>query len=354
MPSRKLSHFLPLLALLCGCGLEPEPRAGGRTQEPQAASQQLGEVARALKPYERFLGGVWRCVFSDGIAQHDAWSWGPGRQSLLRTTDGLAGDGTRWRAFQVVYVDPRDGRVRSFAMSPHAGGVARGELRFEGEVLEQRMEMHQTGGVRELDLRHVFDGPDRYRATLSEHHATSATVEMAVWDYERVAASESTLPAAQSNEPSRTRLRAFASYVGSSWRAPSAGDGSPSLRTELAWMPQVAALRARVYAEASSDARNGGTALLDAYVYELPLEASLRVLALAHDGDVYEGSAEAHENGRLELQFFGYEGQRVGTYLMDLARDASGKLRESVWRMNGAELQSLRERWHERQAPTQD
>jgi len=354
MSSSSASIALALLALPCACGLEPEPRTNARSSVQVAEPRPLAPAARALEPYERFLGGVWRCVFSAGIEQYDTWSWGPGRHSLLRTTDGLAGDGTRWRTFQVVYFDPREGRVRSFAMSPHAGGVAHGELRFEGEVLEQRTEMRQRTGPRDLSLRHVFDGPDRYRATLSEHHANSASVEMAVWNYERIASAPAEPPVGEGSEPSRARLRSFEPYVGFTWRSSSASGDSSSLHTRLAWMPQVDALHARVFADAPSAAKDGAAALLDAYVYEDPLDASVHVLAFASSGAVYEGSVEERAAGDFELVLEGGNGKRVESYSVQLAPDSSGTLRERVRRTNGPEPRLLADRWHAALAPARD
>lgn len=305
-----------------------------------------------LAAVERMLGGEWRVAYPGGASQFDTWSWGPGRHSLRMLTDGTSGAGERWRAFGLVYWHPGRKHMRTFGMNPYAQSVGEGVLRVDGETFEAELVMHQSGGLRHLKLRQAFDGPDAYRATLSESVGTADYAPLAEWDYVR-SLERSAPPNVSAPEHQRPRaLKAFEALVGRTWSAADAGNASGArVQIEAQWMAQVDAFFASASAYADN-AQGEREPLLHAYVYAHPADEQLRVLALASTGAVYEGSIAARDGGRFELELTACEGERERRYAVQIELAKDGSLRERVWSVEGATRELLRDRRHPPSAPT--
>jgi hypothetical protein len=298
------------------------------------------KVADAMASFARMLPGEWRVKFPSGTNQFDTWKWGPGQHSMRMMTDGSDAVGNRWCALEVVYWHPGRKQARLLGIHPDVPGVGRGvsegTFKFEGETAEAIIDLYQPRGRRNIARRWVFDGLDRYHATLLEATGRDRYVPLTEWDYARSKTPTPARPrtALETSKPSE-RLKALEPLLGRTWEAKgnwATGDALHA-QTTFEWVPLLDAIYASVVAP-SKDGKP--THVLDAYFYHHLGVNRLRCLALSNRGGVYEGDLTVLSGG-LQLDLKGYEGDRVIAQVVQFEFEKGGTLRNRVWNVNGAE-----------------
>lgn len=301
------------------------------------------EPADPMAAFARMIPGEWRVRFQSGTTQFDRWRWGPGRRSALVQTYGSDGGGGPWRSLTVFYQSPDGDEVRLLDLTPDIQGLGRGvgegTIMMGAESADASFDLHQPGhpgrAVRALSLRWDFDGPDRYRETLLEDRGAGPAF-LVGWDYARWN-ELSTLPPVP-DEPDRPsgHLGVFGPLMGGEWEASGeVADGEAfQYRSTFEWIPYVGAVVARVTAPGA----DGEPApLLDAYFYHHPSAGTLRCLALSAGGGMYEGVATVLEDGAVQVELDGAEGDRVVSLVAWLDPGHEGGPRLRVWSVEGGE-----------------
>ncbi|MFG0318549.1 MAG: hypothetical protein ACF8XB_14840 [Planctomycetota bacterium JB042] len=305
---------------------------GGPTRTPTTS-----DVASSWAGFARMPGGEWRLTLESGNRMFDTWSWGPGRHSIRRETAGAGAAGEPWRALEVVHRRPGLDEFRLFGLSPFARGVTEGTTTFDGDVVDAVFELHQTGARRDMRRRWVFDGPDRYRATLSEATGAGDYVPLGEWEYVRSETLTPVEPRADDERPERSaHLVPLDPFVGRTFAAEGVRDGADVLRVRstVEWIPSADYVRVRAVEETGDGA---SIPLLDAYVYHHTGRDALRLLALSREGGVYEGDVIELEGGALRFDLRGHDGERVVEVEVRLDLEADGSVRQRVWALDGSE-----------------
>jgi hypothetical protein len=330
------SIALTLVVALSTC---TTARDSGPDADP-AAKHAPAAVAGPMADFARMVPGEWRVTYANGLGQFDTWHWGPGEHSMRVMTDGFGGAGEPWRELQVLYWHPGRKQVRLLGLNPYARSVAEGSIAFAGETADAVIDLYQTGVHRDMSLRWTFDGPDKYRETLSETLGPGGPTPLAEWDYAR--ALELTAarppPAEAAPRPSE-HLQALEPLLGRTWEA--RGDAF-HVRSTFEWIPYADGIYASTYALTDREP----THLLDAYFYHHTGADALRCLALANHGGVYEGDVTVLDGGALQLDLQGHEGDRVVRRRVRLDFEPDGTLRQRDWSLGGAEPELMRDLHH--------
>lgn len=343
-----------------------------------------------MAPFGRMMPGEWKMTTESGISQFERWEWGPGQHSMRVLTDGFGADGHPWRALRVIYWHPRLREIRMLGISPYARGVSEGAIAVKGDFWEAFFDLDQIPSHRVMSHRWSFDNSDSYRSMLLEAvpPAQPDYQMLAQWVYVRTEPPTPPRPFAVDGitEPSAF-LQPLAFLLGSweSTRNEANGDVL-NTRTSVEWIPIADAIVARVSearaesasitasVPASSSASSAAdssaasslappsdphsTNLLDIYLFDhtgrrrtalaagTSHPATLRCLALARDGAVYEGDvrvlkgARMHgdrlEDGGLEFEITRSAGDRVESWTVRVEREADGALRTRAWSGHGA------------------
>jgi hypothetical protein len=289
-------------------------------------------AANPMAAFARMIPGEWRRTTASGKSTFDTWHWGPGRHSLRATTDGQGAAGEPWRELFVAYWHPGRKQICLLTMHPDVPGVGcgvgEGTMTFEGDRAEARYELTQPRGRRKLNLRWAFDGPDKYHATLLEAVGNAGFQPLVEWDFVRISARTQT---AEAPPKLSENFKVFAPLVGHTWEAK--GDAGHS-RSTFEQLPLLDVIDGRVLA-----AKNGGEPahVLDAYFYHHLGSKSLRCLALSDRGGGYEGGAKTLDDGALQLDLRGNEGDRVVPCLVHFDFERDGVVRQRVWTLRGTE-----------------
>lgn len=297
-----------LVASLVAC-LPSVSTSQAPTQRPSSAPAPLLEderLADSLASLAPMLGGEWRVAFANGTKQFDRWSPGPGGHSIASQTFGTDAAGNPWRVLSVYYWHPGRRQVRVLSLHPDVPGVGRGLaegiVQTGREDLSVLLEMRQSGRgdrTRKLETRTLFDGPDRYRATLLEDAGTGFA-PIAEWEYLRSRElSSKPVVAAAAITPSE-RFRAFEPLLAQTWEAEGVSmQGTPfRVQTTFEWVPYIEVVVARAALVAASGER---TPLLEAYILRDVRSETSRVLALTSAGAVLEGGLTCLDGGALEF-----------------------------------------------------
>jgi hypothetical protein len=251
-------------------------------------------------------------------------------------TDGNGANGDPWREVQVFYWDPGREQVRTLVLSPFARGVGEGTIRFEGESADADVDLHQTGGRRRMKLHWAFDGPDRYRETLLEATDGEDYEPLVEFDLTRTKPPATPRPrgVAGATGPSE-RLKALERLLGPPWEATGARlSGEPlSVRVTWEWVPLADVIVVSVVSDGNDGAPRH---LVDAYVYHHTGTGRLRGLALSDSGGVYEGDARVLDDGALEIELEGHDGERATWHALRLDFEDGGTSRIRAWSLEGA------------------
>ena len=277
-------------------------------------------AAGPLAGFARFTGGEWRGTFPGGTSAVHSWHWGPGKHSMRKMTDAPT---STW-AGEVVYWHPGRKQVCVLSMHGDIPGVGRGSgdgtIKFEGEGTDGVFDLYQPRGLRKLAVRQVFEGLDKYHEVLLEDGGAGFK-PLAEWDFVRVKERTVERPRPAAPVTPLEHMKAFEALLGG-WEAEGVG-------STLEWVPSLE----MVYARAVSV---GGEHLLDAYFYRHVKTNTLRCLALSNAGGVYEGDVRVIEGGALEMDFKGYEGERVLPRMVRVEFEKDGAVRGRVWGGEGA------------------
>lgn len=331
MPTARRSLALTLLLASC---------AVGRAQEPE----------EPLAPLARLVGGEWRMTRDSQAIQFDTWTWGPGRRSIVNTTHGWAGEDVPWRVLDVCYWHPGRREVRMLGLHqdiPSIGrGVMEGTLTFVDTSFRARVDLEQQNRPRKprtLAGRWDFEGPGRYRETLSEAEGPEAPfAELAAWDYVHDASLTPEGPLPPAALEVSANLRALAPLVGGTW---SAGGDVPARSATLDWLPLVEVVRLRLPSATSAEP------LLEAYLFHHPTRDVLRCLALSADGGVHEGELETPEDGSLRLRLTRHDDDGSATYDVLLEPGADGAWHARVGRIESEQRTAILDTRFARGAP---
>lgn len=310
------------------------------------------QLAEPMASFARMIGGEWKMTAQSGTSMYDRWQWGPGQHSLRMVTEGEAADGSPWRALQVVYWHPGRMQIRLLTMHPDVPGVGRGvgdgTISFAGDTLDASLDLYQSRGPRKLRSRSVFEGPDKYHATLLESSGPGGYQPLADWDYFRVddlTAKTSDIPEGALSLPDELRL--FEPLVGHTWDATGEGeDGKgPHFQSTFEFVP----LAEYVYGRTVDVTGSGLQAhILDMYFYHHVGADALRCLALSGNGGVYEGEVSVPEAGALQIDLNGYEGERIIPYVIRLDFERDGTLRQRIWSSAGSERKLVSDALHKK------
>lgn len=315
---------ISLVAALSACARQDKNPDAQPAQDPIPAV-----VADPMASFARLVGGEWRVTFASGTSAFDSWTLGPGKHSM------------RGGALEVIYWHPGRKQVCLLSLHPDIPGVGRGSgegtFRFEGEIADGVLDLHQPRGPRRLATRWSFDGPDKYHDELLEDTGTGFK-PLAEWDRFRVPKRSGTRPSAAEDAPTLPEhLKAFEALLGRTWEAKGDGTDGTSEKTfdvqsTFEFVPDY------VYARVLTPSKDAEpTHLLDAYFYQHVGTGALRCLALSNRGDVYEGEVTVVDGGALQLDVKGFEGDRVVPFLVRLDFEKDATVRQRVWSLDGAD-----------------
>lgn len=301
-----------------------------------------------MASFKRLVSGEWRVTAQSGTSMFHTWHWGPGQHSVHRMTDGAGAGGEPWREVQVMYWHPGRKQVRLLGLSPVARGVSEGTIKFDGETANGVCDLYQTGGLRKMGLRWVFDGPDKYHDTLLEATDSTGLKPLAAWDHIRSRTSTATRPPVAGAVPKPSEhLKPLEAFLGHPWEARGqwATGNAFQLQSTFEWIPYADAIYARVLM-LSKDGEP--THLLDAYLYHHTGANVLRCLALSNLGGVYEGDVTVQAGDALQFDMKGYEGDQVVSRVVRFDFEKDGNLRQRIWSLKDTERTLMLDVRHQR------
>lgn len=314
------------------------------------------EVTDPLARFARMVGGEWRVTFQSGTSAFDSWHWGPGKYSMRNGTGGSDAVGNPWGG-EVMYWHP--GRKQVCLLSLHGDipgvgrGVSEGTITFEGETADGVFDLYQPGGRREMGLRWIFDGPDRYHSILLEATGPDGLEPMNEWDFVRVKERSATRRSTTEEAPIPSEhLKAFQALLGCTWeaRGDSATGDAFCIQSTFEWVPSEA-----IHARTLALGRDGEPAhLLDMYLYQHVGTGALRCLALSNRGGVHEGDLTVLEGGALQVVLKGYEGHGVVPHVVRIDFEGDETLRYRDWSLEGSERTLILDLHHKKLEPKKD
>lgn len=332
----RLAGAIVLCVSLCAC-------AGRDGQVPQTVGNAAAQPSTdrpdtperpgrdEMRSFERFIGGEWRMTSASGTSMFDRWHWGPGEHSVRVMTDGQAADGRPWRELQAFYWHPGRKQIALLGLSPYKSGVSEGTIVFDGDRAEAIIDLHQTGGLRRVQLQWSFQDRNRYHEALLERIGSGDYEPLTDWIHIRGDTSGARLSAAEDAPPSSGPLRPFGPLLGHRWEgsAPRAGAESLRLESTFEWVPYANGIYERIL---TLSADGVATHRMDVYIYHHTGRDLLRALALSADGGVYEGDVTVDDAGALVFDLQGYEGDHQILYRASLELEPDGTLRRRLAR----------------------
>lgn len=347
LSSRLLLFVIMLIALCVPAAAQDKAPTAEPPPDPAKKSDAIAALAGRI-------GRHWKMTARSGTSMYDSWHWGPGRHSLRVMTDGEDAGGNPWHAIQVIYRRPDLNQVRTLSMNPYARSVSEGTVTFDGKTVEYDVDMYQIGNRRKLVLRDALNGADAYRMKLLEE-VNGQLAPLVDLDYnhtdEPVPARPLTLD--QPPRPSE-RLKALLPLLGHTWQStPSdqaetkggwpTGAAGHVVQSTFKWIPYTEGIYARTVELTAGENGNNGEAehVLDTYIYHHTGANVLRGLALTSRGGVYEGDITILDDGALQADLTGYEGDRTAHYTVRFDLEQDGSLRSRAWSVNGAERSIL-------------
>lgn len=297
------------------------------------------KVADPMEHFARMIGGEWKMTAQSGTSMCDTWHWGPGRHSMRVVTEGEAADGSPWHALEVVYWHPGRRQVRRLSMHPFIPGIGRGvgegATRFDGDTADAVFDLYQSRVPRRLRLHSIFEGPDKYHATLSEATGRDYYEYLAGWHYFRVKASSTKRPAIpETSRGLSQQLKALEPLVGHIWEAKGLGIAGNSfhIQSTFEYVPLAEYVYARTVALNDSGAP---THINDVYFFHHVGTGTLRCLALSEMGGVDEGDVTVLEDGSLQISVESYVDDQSTIQLARFDFEKDGTLRNRVWSLDG-------------------
>lgn len=313
------------------------------------------EDASPMAGFAIMQEGQWKL----GTLQVDTWRWGPGRHSISSRTVGSDGAGKPWGEFAVYYWHPGLEQIRVLSLHPDipalGRGVAEGSVAFDGQNLTGTMTLHQSRHPsrkpRQMAIRWTFDGRDRYHDELLEDSGRGYET-LAEWDYARSMeftpapthpVGDSPLPSANL-EPLLPLLGEWEEWQGDAERA------NPTLlRVEWAELLDLITAQLEIV-----NPEQGPAHPIDVYLYHHVGTKSLRCLALTRSGGVYEGDISLLQDGALQSELRGSEGDRETRLVARLDFEKDGTLRERLWVREGADRKLTHDVRRHRLAPVRE
>ncbi len=309
----------------------------GPWRKPESAP---AKIADPMASFARMETGEWRRPTLTLIDMFEVWQWGPGKHSMLAQTFGTGIDREPVRNLELFYWHPGRQQVCLLGLSPFARGVSEGTIKFEGDTADAVFDLYQTRDHRKMGLRWTFAGPDNYHSILLEATGPEGLKQMNAWDYVRFKTLTSKPPIAEEATKPSEHLKIFESLLGHTWEAkgewgPTAGEAF-HIQTTFEWVPYANAIHARTFA-LTKDGVGEPAHVLDAYLYHHTGANVVRCLALSKSGSVYEGDVSVLEDGALQLDLKGYEGERVVPQVVRFDFEQGETLRQRVWSLEGTE-----------------
>lgn len=325
-----------LVAALSACTAAQEESPDKKLREPAPAEVQ--DPTGPMASFARLVPGEWWVTLNDGTSGFNTWRWGPGKHSI-RVADGV----------EVYYWHPGRKEVCTLSLSSYASGVSEGTVQFEGETAEIVFDHYQTTGRRKLVLRWAFDGRDRYHEALFEALGSTEVGPMSEWNHVRKLPTAPSPPAAEETPQPLEHLQALASLLGHTWEAEGDWAGQAfRVQTVFEQVPYVEG----IYASTMALSEDGAPVhLFDAYFYHHTGTGALRCLALSSRGGVYEGDLTVLEDGALQLDLQGYEGDQVVPHVVRFDFEQDGTLRQRAWSLAGTDRKLLLDVRHEQVKP---
>ncbi len=328
--ARHMLTAVTLFAALSACSRLPDKSPDAQRGATPAAAGRTDPLAS----FALLIPGVWRQTAASGQSMYHTWHWGPGRGSIRRMTVGAGANGKPWYELQVFYRHPKRRQVCVLGLSPFARGVSEGTIRFEGDHADGVADLYQLGVHRRMGLRWAFDGPDLYHDTLLEATGQDGFEPLVVFDNVRMTSAAAPRPAFVEGAKPSGYLEAFKPFLGHTWEGNGelSDGGAIQTRTTLEWIPIVDAIYVRVTVPTTE----GEPAhLLDAYIYHHTGAGVLRCLAHSNTGGVYEGDVSVAEDGAVQMDLNGYEGERSGRYIVRLGFESDGTVRSRIRSADG-------------------
>ncbi len=314
--------------------------------------------AEPLAAFTRLVGGRWKMTTQAGKDTYDTWQWGPGKQSIRALREGALTSGEAWRELTVYYWHPAHNNIRLLGMGSVLRGVSEGTISFDGDTAESVFELHQTGSRRDLRVRWLFDGLDKYHDDLFENVGDEYEL-LSGWDRFRVDAAEpderlvapSPTPAPKPSE----MIRPLDRLLDRAWESSLALDatalpwsGFSRVRTTFEHQPYLDAIYGRVETIGDDGA---ATHAMDVYLYHHTGARVLRCLALSGRGadgaTVYEGEITPSDDGRaISIRF--NEHRSAGKSAMEacIEFESDATARQRVWTLDGHARTIVMDRRH--------
>ncbi|MBL8892353.1 MAG: hypothetical protein JNL67_20425 [Planctomycetaceae bacterium] len=307
------------------------------------------EITSPLAKFARMLNGEWRG------RQYDTWDWGPGKHSLRVITHGESAD-KPWRELSVLYWHPSRKQIHTLGLNPFERSVSEGTVKFENETMETVSTLYQTGVERHMVLRDSFRSPDNYQSKLFEKNAQGKLEPLAEWNIVR-AKTRTPMRLTQPEDlpqPS-IHLQALEPFLGHVWKKIGAtkddwtNSESSEVQSRFEWVPYAD----YVYVRTDHKADNGEiTALLETYFYYHPALKTLRFLALSHSGGVYEGDVVMIDGKDLQVEWKGYEGETVHTFVARVSIEQDESVGVRVWSVAGEQRIFVHDSHHAKFKPS--
>lgn len=314
-----------------GCCPAQQGDSASATQSPEPS-----EGVERMASFSRFIGGEWRMGAPGMTAvMIETWTWGPGRHSVLASTEGVnvADENSPWRAVQVFYWHPGLKQICVFGLSPYSNGVSEGSISFEGDVADGMFDLYQTNQsprARKMGLHWAFEGPDKYHDVLLEATGPEGLKTLAEWDHHRsyAPASPRPLDGVKVPRPPDT-LSAFVPLLNPDWgaRLEWRSGGDADVRITFEWIPFADCIRARITSPTKDGAQ---THLFDVYLYRHTGTGALRCLALSDKGGVYVGDVTVLAGGSLQFSLMGHEAEKAVPYELRTEMEKDGAIRSTA------------------------
>jgi hypothetical protein len=296
------------------------------------------ELEGSMAPFARTMPGAWEVIYESGERVTTTWSSGPGGRSIRLFTTGNAASGGPWREFEVVYVDPVSGTLRTLGLGCFAHHVAEGAMHIDQNVWTSDVTLYQTNAKRTLRLVRTFDGPDSFQSRLSEETSPGRYEVLTEWRHTRIP--EPPLDgAAGPSEAIRSTARLPASLVALADRGwiVARSDESRSgtqLDAAFAWIPYADVVDLRF---SRSEDDGSEDRLVDVVVHRHTGRGTLRAMAWTARGGVFEGDVTIAPDGALESTLDGADDRGPSRYRIRVDFDAQGNGRGRVWQGDAAE-----------------
>ena len=259
----------------------------------------VAQPSLAMKPFKRLVGGSWKVTALSGHSMVHTWRWGPGGHSVERWTTGEGAQGNPWRELIVYYEDPKKQTIQLLGISPYDSGISKGSITFEGSRATATIQLAQSRGQRTMQTVWQFLNDNEYLEKLIERDATGKWSELVSFRHVRISDSP-VHDLANPNELPEMALhwKPFQPLLQKSWMGSSKSSGIAPWQTSMHWIPHANFLFGQVLAMEEHHPRSPE---IHFYLYRDTPNSTLHGLALADDGQFYQGTIEPSSEGSLQF-----------------------------------------------------